>query len=46
MIQEYINSENYLLELCEEFKLGMEENYKDQISFRDIEESVKFSDKF
>ncbi len=37
MVEEYLNSENYLLELVEEFKYGMWEAYKDQIEFKDVE---------
>ena len=46
MIQDYIQTENYLLEICDEFKCGMRENYWDWIDFWEVDESIWFSDKF
>ena len=37
MVEEYLNSENYLLELVEEFKYGMWEAYEDKIDFKNVD---------
>lgn len=37
MIEEYIISENYLLEIIEEFKFGMAKMYESSVPFRDVE---------
>ena len=37
MIDEYINSDNYLLELIQEFKVGMKEMYQGCIQFKEVE---------
>jgi len=46
MINEYLQTENYLLEICEEFKLGMKENFRGYIDFKDVDNSMKFNDRF
>ena len=43
-IQDFINGENYLLEVCDEFKIGFSETFKDQIDFKDLDESTGFMD--
>ncbi len=37
IIHEYYASENYLLELVEEFKFGMREMYADKIDFKEVD---------
>lgn len=47
IIEEYITSENYLLELVEEFKYGMKQMYEDWIPFKDVDcEEMKFCERF
>jgi len=38
IITEYINAENYLKELIDEFKNGMKRIYEDDINFKDLDE--------
>jgi hypothetical protein len=47
IISEYVNAENYLKELIEEFKNGMKRIYEEEISFKDLdEEDLTFCERF
>lgn len=47
IITEYINAENYLKELIDEFKNGMKRIYEDDIQFKNLdEEELTFCERF
>ena len=47
VVHEYYASENYLLELVEEFKFGMREIYKDRIEFKEVDQDdMRFCERF
>lgn len=47
MIKEYVNAEQYLKELIDEFKNGMKRIYEGDIQFKDLdEEDLTFCERF
>lgn len=47
IVQEYINAENYLLELVDEFTNGMRKIYANEIEFKDVDiEGLPFWERF
>lgn len=47
MIKEYVNAEQYLKELIDEFKNGMKWIYENEIQFKDLdEEDLTFCERF
>ena len=47
VVDEYVNAENYLKELVEEFKNGMKKIYEDEVTFKDLDEQeLTFCERF
>ena len=47
IVEEYINAENYLKELIEEFKHGMKKIYEEEVTFKDLDEDeMTFCERF
>ena len=47
IISQYMNSENYLIELVEEFKIGMKQMYEEFIDFKNVDDpDLEFCERF
>ena len=47
VVEEYVNAENYLKELVEEFKNGMKKIYDEEVTFKDLDEDeLTFCERF